>query len=166
MVRYAGDIIRYHRPIRIYTGFRDRLIKFEAVVRDVALEVYGRAPKKIVHMGTYNCRRIKGFPNLVSEHGLGNGIDVAGFDFGRLKRGETAPEGLPKRLRRGFKVRLLDHWNGKKGAQKLHARFLRTLATRLIEGEEIFRVILGPSYPGHKNHFHLDCAPYTMIDVF
>tara|TARA_B100000579_G_scaffold391905_1_gene367468 strand:+ start:337 stop:1044 length:708 start_codon:yes stop_codon:yes gene_type:complete len=166
MVRYEGKILRYRRPIRVYTGFQERLEKFEALVREVAIEVYGRAPKTIVHMGTYNCRRIKGYPNLVSEHGMGNGIDIAGFNFGRLGKDEVLPEGLPRRLRRGFKVRLLDHWDGKKGANKVHARFLRTLARRLIDGEEIFRVILGPSFPGHKNHFHLDCAPYTMIDVF
>ena len=166
IVRYEGRILRYHRPLRVYEGFRDRLEKFEAVVRDTAIEVYGRAPRKIVHLGTYNCRRIRSFPDLVSEHGLGNGIDVEGFDFPRLASGAEAPEGLPKRLRRPFKVRLLKHWNAKRGPGKVHSRFLRTLATRLIERKEIFRVLLGPAFPGHKNHFHFDCAPYRKVEIF
>ena len=166
IVRYEGRILPYHRPLKVYEGFRDRLEKFEAVVRDTAIEIYGRAPRKIVHMGTYNCRRIRGYPNLVSEHGLGNGIDIEGFDFGRLPAGVEAPEGLPKRLLKPFKVRLLRHWNSKRGPAKVHARFLRTLAKRLIEGEEIFRVLLGPAFPGHKNHFHFDCAPYRMVEIF
>lgn len=166
LVTYKGDLIRYHRPTRVYVGFRDRLRKFEAVVLEVAKEVYGRAPQKIRHLGTYNCRRIGGYPHLVSEHGLGNGIDVAGFDFGRLKRGEKLPEGLPRSLRRPFKVRMLKHWNGKRGANAIHARFLKTLARRLIARQDIFRVLLGPSYPGHKNHFHFDCSPWRLVDIF
>ena len=166
MVTYKGDIIRYHRPTRVFVGFRDRLRKFEAVVLEVAKEVYGRAPKKIKHIGTYNCRRIGGYPHLISEHGLGNGIDIAGFDFAKLKRGEKLPEGLPRSLKRSFKVRMLKHWNGKRGASAVHSKFLKTLARRLIEREDIFRVLLGPSYPGHKNHFHFDCSPWRLVDIF
>jgi hypothetical protein len=166
LTRYKGDIIRYHKPVKVFVGFKDRLKKFEQVVKDTSIEFYGRAPKKIRHIGTYNCRRIGGYPTYISEHGLGNGIDVAGFDFGRLPGGATLPEGAPKRLKRGFRVRLLKHWKGRNAVNKHHSRFLRTLAVRLIEREDIFRVLLGPAYPGHKDHFHLDVSPWRIVEIF
>jgi len=165
LVRYRGDVIRYHKPVKVFVGFKDRLKKFEKVVEEVAIEVYGRAPRRIRHIGTYNCRRIGGYPTFISEHGLGNGIDIAGFDFGRLPRGEELPEGVSKRLKRSFKVRMLKHWDGK-GRNAIHSRFLKTLARRLIARDDIFRVLLGPSYPGHKDHFHFDCSPWRIVEVF
>ncbi len=163
-VRYRGDIIRYHSPVFVNVPFRERLRRFEAVVRQTAIEIYGRAPRRIRHMGTYNCRRIAAWPTFLSEHGLANGIDVAGFDFGRARRSERAA--APRRLKRAFKVRLAHHWTKTSGVGAVHARFLRTLARRLIARQDIFRVLLGPSYPGHKNHFHFDCAPWRLVDVF
>ena len=163
-VRYRGDTIRYHSPVFVNAHFRERLRLFERVVKEVALEVYGRAPRRIRHMGTYNCRRIAAWPTFLSEHGLANGIDVAGFDFGRVSRKQRVT--TPKALRRPFKVRLARHWTDTKGVGATHARFLRTLARRLIARQDVFRVLLGPSYPGHRNHFHFDCAPWRLVDIF
>ena len=165
LVMYPGEHIKYHKPVRVHPAFKERLARFELVVREVALEVYGRAPHKIRHLGTYNCRRIGGYPNLLSEHSFGNGIDIASFSFPKLKRGQKLPAGVPKSLRRSFRVDMLKHWNATRKAQGLHQRFLHTLGRRLISSE-IFRVLLGPSFPGHKNHFHLDCAPYKLISIF
>lgn len=152
---YKGQVIRYHKPVQIYVAFREKLVRFEEVARDAAIEVYGRAPRRVVHAGAYNCRRIRGYPTLLSEHGLGNALDVVGFDFGPSPR-KTAS------VRRGsFEVRVGKHW--KDGSDR--ARFLGLVAERLIADGD-FRVILGPSYPGHQDHFHLDMAPYRVIDVF
>jgi len=42
------------------------------------------------------------------------------------------------------------------------ARFLRRLTRRLYD-ENVFTVVLTPSFDRHhKNHLHLDGAPYTM----
>ena len=166
LVRYRGDTIRYHRPVKVFVGFRDRLRLFEQVVREAAVEVYGRAPRRIKHLGTYNCRRIRAYPFLMSEHALGNGIDIAGFHFGPARRGDEAAKRLPRSLRRSFKVRVLKHWDGRGRAGRLHARFLRELARRLAARPDIFRVMLGPGYPGHKNHFHFDCSPWRLVDGF
>ena len=166
LVRYEGDVLRYHKPVKVFVGFAERLGRFEAVVRDVATEVYGRAPTKIVHMGTYNCRRIGGYPHLLSEHGLGNGIDVAGFDFARAPAGSAPPDGLPKALKRKFQVRMKKHWSSTSATGAVHARFLRTLAERLIARRDVFRVLLGPAWPGHRNHFHFDMAPFRLVAVF
>jgi len=165
--RYKGEHARYHKPLLLSPHFIALLKPFERLVNEVAIEVYGRAPKRIFHLGSFNCRRIGGYPNLVSEHGVGNALDVAGFNFGPLPKGVVAPEGLPSALKRAFKVRMLKDWDarGKGGARALHQRFLQTLAKRMIE-RKLFRVILGPSYPGHKNHLHIDMAPYELVQVF
>jgi hypothetical protein len=166
LVRYRGDVVRYHRAVTVFVGFRERLRMFEGAVLAAAVEVYGRAPRRIKHLGTYNCRRIRAYPFLMSEHALGNGIDIAGFDFGPAARGDERAKLLPRRLRRSFKVRILEHWDGKGRSGRLHARFLRSVARRLEARPDIFRVMLGPGYPGHKNHFHLDCSPWRLVDGF
>ncbi len=166
LVVRRGEALRYSKPVRVHPAFAARLAGFEQLVAEVAVEIYGRAPRRIQHLGAYNCRRIRLYPDFVSEHALGNAIDVAGFDFGPLPRGSAAPADLPKALRRGFSVRLERHWDASRGEGALHQRFLRTLAQRLIDRTDLFRVVLGPAWPGHKNHFHLDCAPYRMIEVF
>lgn len=164
-VRYRGDVIAYHSPVVVNPYFRERLRRFEVVVRDVALEVYGRAPRQIRHVGTYNCRRIAAWPTFLSEHGLANGIDVAGFDFGPAPRASRST--TPRAVRGAFSVRLARHWQeGRTGAAALHSRFLRLLVRRLIARQDIFRVLLGPVYPGHKDHFHFDCSPWRMVEVF
>ena len=84
--KYKGTAIPYHRNVWVHPAFIERLKRFESVAIDVAMEIYGRAPRRMKHIGAYNCRRIGGYPQYLSEHGLGNGIDVAGFDFGPLPR--------------------------------------------------------------------------------
>jgi hypothetical protein len=159
---YAGSIVRFHKPARIYVGFAEALRELETIARDTAVEVYGRAPRVLRHAGTYNCRSVRGIADLLSEHALGNAIDVEGFDFGPAPRGNRAPAGLRAR----FSVRLGKHWHATRGTGALHARFLRLLAERVIAREDLFRVVLGPSYPGHQGHFHFDLAPYRLISVF
>jgi hypothetical protein len=164
MTKHKGGSVRYHKPVYVYVDFKDRLIAFEDIVAEVAIEVYGRVPKKIKHVGTYNCRRIRRFPDLLSEHGLGNAIDVEGFDFGPAKGSAETDKAPHRRLRRGFKVRLGKHWDSKRGVGAVHSNFLHKLTERLIE-KDTFRVLLGPSWPGHKNHFHFDLAPYRLIEL-
>ncbi len=164
LVRHAGEHVRYHTPVTVHPAFRERLQRFEALVATVAKDHYGRAPRRIVHLGTYNCRRIRRYPTLMSEHALGNAIDVAGFDFSPLPRKAKGPEGLSRRHRRGFKVRMKRHWDAT-GRDARHARFLRDLARHVIAAD-IFRVLLGPAWPGHDNHFHFDMAPYRTVAIF
>ena len=166
LVVYRGELMRYGRPARVHPAFRERLRALEQLVTEIATAVYGRAPRRLLHLGTHNCRRIRLYPDWLSEHALGNAIDVAGFEFGPLPRGATLPAELPGTLRHGFTVRLDRHWNAMRGAGAVHRRFWHTLAQRLIEREDLFRVVLGPAWPGHRNHLHLDCAPYRVIGVF
>jgi BirA family biotin operon repressor/biotin-[acetyl-CoA-carboxylase] ligase len=36
----------------------------------------------------------------------------------------------------------------------------------LIGRDDVFRVLLGPGYPGHDTHFHFDMAPWRMVQIF
>lgn len=164
LVRYQGDSLRYQKPLQVHPAFRAQLAAFEQIVAAVARQHYGRPPKQIVHLGGYSCRRMRRYPTWVSEHALGNAIDVAGFDFAPARKQEQQP-GQPPALRRAFSVRLEKHWNAR-GNDEPHKRFLRALAQSLIDRPDVFHVVLGPAWPGHHNHFHLDHAPYRVIEVF
>jgi hypothetical protein len=158
--RYSGTVIPFREPVRIYVGFEEHLRAFEEIVRATAVEVYGRAPRVLVHDGAYLCRRVRRIADLLSEHALGNAIDVEGFDFG------PAPDGAgPPAWHGSFSVRLDRDWGATAGPHALHAHFLHLVAERVIAAE-IFRVVLGPSYPGHEGHLHLDLAPYRLVHVF
>jgi hypothetical protein len=161
LVVYRGTRLRYDHPARVHPAFAERLRLFEQVVADVGREQFGRAPVSMQHAGTYSCRRIGGYPTLISEHGIGNGIDVVAFSFPRLPRRQAA--NLPASLRGPFKVSLADF---QADPTTPRARFLDTLARRLIGRHDIFRVLLGPAYPGHKGHFHFDVAPYRVVSIW
>jgi len=161
MVVYRGTKLVYRKPARVHPAFAARLRKFEDVVVAVAREQFGRAPLSLTHAGTYSCRRISRYPTLLSEHALGNGIDVVGFAFPRLPRGQHAD--LPAELRRPFEVSLAD-WQ--RDPHTPRARFLAALAHRLMARHDIFNVMLGPAYPGHKGHFHFDVAPYRVVSIW
>lgn len=166
LVRYGGTHLKLHSPVRVYEGFVPRLQKFEKVVQEVATEVYGRPVKILKHIGTFNCRRIRLWPTYLSEHGIANAIDVAGFDVPPLRKGQRLPRGVPAALAKGFSVRVKDHWTATGPVGEVHSRFLRTLAEDLIERKDIFRVLLGPAYPGHHDHFHFDMAPWRLVQIF
>jgi hypothetical protein len=161
LVTYGGTLIRFARSVRVHEAFVPRIQVFERIVYDAAVEVYGRPPRRLTHRGAYNCRAVRGFPELLSEHGLGNAIDWSGADFGPVARAQPVPPGLPPALRRGFTVRVLEHYRATHGLGATHARFLQILRERLIAATE-FSGVLGPGYPGHEDHFHLDVAPWTL----
>lgn len=164
LVSYRGEKLRYERPLRVHPAFRERLVSFEQIVDEVAREHFGRAPRKIVHFGSYACRSVRGRPELLSEHALGNALDVAGFDFGPLPRKAANFATTAPALRRAFQVRLDKHWSAE-GASAPYSSFLRALAARIVDRPDVFRVVLGPGWPGHHNHFHLDNAPYRLIGL-
>ena len=166
LVDYKGTVVRFSSRVLVFKDFAPHLARFEEVARDVGIEIYGRPPSRIVHLGGFVCRRMTAYPNWLSEHGLGNAIDVSGFDFGPLPKDSQLPEGLPKGFKAGFEVRVERHWARKQGHAAVHARFLRTLADRLVARKDVFRVLLGPGYPAHDNHFHFDMSPFRMVEIY
>jgi hypothetical protein len=163
---YRGDVLRYRPEVWVNAAFRARLVAFERVVRDVGIEVYGRAPERILQLGGYGCRRMREHAHLLSEHVFGNAIDIEGFDFGHLGKDQKLPPGLDRTFANGFGVRVVSDWGKKNGWASVHARFLRTLIQRLAGRDDVFRVLLGPGFPGHKNHFHFDMATFRVVQVF
>lgn len=161
LVRFVGDAVPYQSPLTVNPHLTRRLEALEELVVELAIKHYGRAPKRIEHLGSFNCRRIRGWPGYVSEHGLANAVDISGFQFARAKASER--DRVPKHLRRAFRVSVLRHWDGR-GRNATHACFLRELA-REVMARGLFRGVFGPGYPGHKNHFHFDMSPWQMHEV-
>ncbi len=159
LVHYAGSKIRYRRRVRVHPAFVTRLERFEALVERVAQAHYGRAPRRLIHRGAYNCRAARGRRARISEHAFGNALDLQGFEFPRLSRDVEGPEGMPRRMRRGFRITVLEHWGPRRRRDRYHADFFHRLADEITQGT-IFRGIVGPPRPRHRDHLHLDASPW------
>lgn len=156
--RYRARSPRYRA--RVHRSFIPRLQRLEALLARLATETYGRPPKRLVHRGAYSCRRARGREERISEHALGNAIDLHSLEFGPLPRDAAAPSDLPRALRRGFRVSIGEHWSPRRERDVLHARFLHRLAEELRQRPDIFRGIVGPPRPRHRDHLHLDASPW------
>jgi len=163
LVEYSGQVIPYNQPIEINPRFRRRLVRFERIVRDVAVEVYGRPPDRVVQYGGHTCRTVGRRGEKLSEHAFGHAIDVAGFDF------EAGTDGADRKLTtpraaEAFEVRLEDHWNASGGFDARHRRFLHRVADEL-QRRGPFSTLLGPAYPNHQKLFHFDFGPEFFFRI-
>jgi hypothetical protein len=107
------------------------------VVQPAAARHFGTRVAAVEHLGTYNCRRIRGGREDAgwSEHATANAIDVSAF-----------------RLESGQRVSILNHWNGSP-EERAFLREVRDGACRL------FATVLSPEYnAAHRDHLHLDQA--------
>jgi hypothetical protein len=107
-------------------------------VAPAAKQILGSELVRVDSFGTYSCRGIVGggarSAGRVSEHGLANAVDVAGFVLadGRRIRVETGWKSEDERVRDFFRA--------------IHRSACRR-----------FRTVLGPDYnAAHYNHLHLD----------
>lgn len=104
------------------------------VVQPMAQLHLGRNVREIEHLGSYNCRNIRG-GSSPSEHASGNAIDISAFV-----------------LSDGRRVSLIDHWNSPDG----RSAFLRAVRNGSCD---YFSTVLSPDYnKAHADHFHLDQA--------
>jgi hypothetical protein len=165
LVNHRGELVPYQSPARVAPAFRERLVRFEQLLIEVATDVYGRAPARVRHLGAEVCRSTRNRSYRVSEHALGNAIDIAGFDFARAKKQQPLALGLPRELRGPFQIRVARHWNPRADSPvaAIHARFLRELADRLSDSSDIFRGMIGPSRSDHSDHFHFDMSPWRYV---
>jgi hypothetical protein len=145
-IRRGPSGLRFLPPARVNCAFGVRLARFESIVQEEARRVLRSPVRSIVQLGTYNCRRMAAYPDLVSEHSFANAIDVARFD-----------------LRNGRAVIVERDWvRAERPAATPAAQFLRRLTRRLYD-EQVFSVVLTPSYDAHhRNHLHLDGAAYSV----
>lgn len=163
LVAYKGSSVTYAGQVHVDPAFVERLKRFEEVVVDVSQEVYGRAPAKLIHAGAYSCRTSRNRSTRISEHALGNALDVVGFSFTGVSKAQR--ETTPPLARGSFRVSVAQHWNAERSeVGRLHRHFLRTLADRVVEAG-VFRVALGPSHPGHADHLHFDMSPWTYTNL-
>lgn len=158
LVVYHSKQLRY--GVLAHPEFVERLQRFEALVIEHSIAHYGRAPKRLLHKGAYSCRSQHARKERISEHALGNAIDVIGFELGALPRGAVAPVDMPRHLRRAVSVRVHLHWSPRSERDAYHARFLHTLTEAVRAHPEIFRGIVGPPRPRHHDHLHFDAAPW------
>lgn len=176
LVYYPGTHIPFSPRARVHPAFAERLEKFERVVLRVAHEYYARAPRRVVNAGTYVCRTVAHRPGRLSEHALGNALDVVGFDFGAWRadaeptdagaaRMARLPPALRAQLSGVLRVRVQPHWDARGNElERTHREFLRSLTEALLD-EDVFRTMLGPSDPAHATHFHLSMTPWKHINL-
>ncbi len=104
------------------------------VVQPLARLHLGRNVRSIEHLGSYNCRSIRG-GNRPSEHSTGNAIDISAVI-----------------LSDGRRVSLDEHWDAPDG----RSAFLQAIRNGACG---YFNTVLSPDYnAAHADHFHLDQA--------
>lgn len=92
--------------------------------------------KKLLHMGTYNCRPIRGTQTL-SRHSFANAIDVFGFE-----------------MEDGTRYTVKKHW--RKVPKTKGAKLMAAVIEQLV-GSGRWKVVLTPAYnKDHEDHLHLD----------
>lgn len=101
-------------------------------VQPAALKNLGVGVQELRHIGSYNCRAIRGATNRMSTHATASSIDIRGVV-----------------LSDGTTLDLLDKWDG----TEAHQTFLREMRDT---GCQWFSTVLGPEYNAlHADHFHL-----------
>ncbi|MBT4700657.1 MAG: extensin family protein [Rhodospirillaceae bacterium] len=119
-----------------------QLSKFErSTLQPNAKRILGVRIKRLKHIGTYNCRSMRQYQGLLSQHAFANAIDVSGFvlDDGRV-------------------INVEKDWNGA-GSK---SRFLEAIASSACRS---FHVSVTPDGDvNHFNHFHWDVGPYRSCN--
>lgn len=122
--------------------------KFAAWVRHgvapAARELLGSELVRVETYGTFACRGIVGggarTAGRISEHGLGNAVDVAAFV-----------------LRDGRRITVLNDWDSRDDDVRAFMTAIHRSACRR------FTTVLGPDYnAAHHNHFHFDLGGNTL----
>ena len=115
-----------------------QLAEFENIfLQPTARDILGSSIARINHFGTYNCRSMRQYKFIKSQHAFANAIDISEFV-----------------LEDGRKVNVAKDW---KGAGK-KTEFLREISSRSCSS---FRVSISPNGDAnHWNHFHWDTGLY------
>jgi hypothetical protein len=142
-VRVEQSAIAWNRPAEMSCALAERFDRFEReAVQPAALRHFGRPVALIHHFGAYTCRGENGGDGRLSQHALGNAIDVGSFELGD-----------------GTRIAVETDWRGR-GPRR---DFLHEIAKRACA---YFNVVLTPASDAyHRNHFHLDVGPYRLCSV-
>lgn len=137
-LRGVGDASLSAIETRCAVGLRLAMWEQHAL-QPAARDLFGTTVSQIDHIGSYNCRRIRGSSNRWSTHATADAIDVSGF-----------------RLGDGTRIKLINDWDdgGPKGA------FLRRARDSACDW---FRVTLSPDYNSlHADHFHVQSGGWGL----
>ncbi|HYO97782.1 MAG TPA: extensin family protein [Polyangiaceae bacterium] len=163
LIAHRGEKVRYEPTLKVAPAFRERLLRFEQLLETLAVRHYGRAPAAITNAGAYSCRSVRHRAYRLSEHALGNALDLVGFRFGPaiVSKDASVPAPAPE-LRSAFRVNLVDAWK----PEHRHHAFVRDLVEALA-AERVFRAMLGPAHEAHRDagHFHFDYGPWHIIQL-
>jgi hypothetical protein len=142
-VRVEQSAIAWNRPAEMSCALATRLDSFEReIVQPAAQRHFGRPVVRIHHYGAYTCRNENGGHGRLSQHALGNAIDIGAFE-----------------LADGTRIAVETDWRGR-GPRR---DFLREVAKGACR---YFSVVLTPASDAlHRNHFHLDVGPWRLCSV-
>ncbi len=138
--------LRFNAPPIVTCGMALALARFEQLLQADAERLLGARVARVRQGGTYSCRKMTRFREMVSEHSYANAIDIYSVtlsngreisikaDFGRLDR---EPE-------------------------RAESKFIRELAHDAFD-QGVFSVVLTPFFDHlHHDHLHLDLARYRV----
>ncbi len=132
--------ITYAGPLMIDCSLALTLPAVEKVIQEEALKHLGEPITRVTTLGTYSCRSVRGWKDRISQHALGNAMDMAAF---------TPKKGLPASVMRDYQI-------GVDQPTTARGRFLRAIYGRFWSEAGVTRV-LGPEWDAaHRDHFHLD----------
>jgi len=169
LVVYRGSRMKLEPPSLVFEPFVARLKRFEAAVSEIAIQVYGRAPSHMLHVGTYVCRTVEPQQWHLSEHAFGNAIDVTAFRFPPQARValDAGNAALPRRLRGAFTLSVLADYYPSRPISEIgerHRRFF-ALLNRALRERALFRTAIGPADARHRSHLHFDMAPWPYFKL-
>jgi hypothetical protein len=162
---FAGSHVRFVPSVKVIAPFREHLLQLEQVASVVGQRVYGRAPVRIRVAASYVCRPVTGNGGRLSEHALGNAIDITAFEFPASYTVGPDRSLTNLTLAGELEVRVDRHWHAQGDpVVERHARFLSELTDELV-ARRVFRTLLGPAHPDHEDHFHFDMAPHPHVNL-
>lgn len=158
LVHYRGERVPFSSPVQVVQPFVDKLRALENIVAELGTLHFGRAPDRLLHFGARACRTVRGSSRRLSEHALGNALDLSGFEWKRIRATKTQP------AQAAIRVTISRDWPIPKDpkdqdAERRHT-FLKAVTDRVTRAG-IFRGIIGPGREGHADHLHLDQAPWS-----
>ena len=146
LVDHPGSPVAWRPALRIHPAFVPSVQDVERAFTSAAVARYGRAPLALLSASSHRCRTMRDRPERLSEHALGNALDIRGivieFDGGQLE------------------ITVREHW----GTGSIHDQFLHDAIRAVIEGARV-RGVIGPPTADHLDHFHVDHGPSEFVAI-
>ncbi len=136
--------IKYSPPLQVDCSLALELGAIERAIQEQANEQLGSPVVKVNVFGSYSCRKVRGgVSGNLSEHAVGNAIDIGGFVPRRGGAISVARDYLPMQPE----------------APHAKSRFLRAVF-RALQAEKSITYVIGPeTRADHHDHIHIDRAP-------